>query len=141
MTALLTRDREKPPRRKQRWGMVLAIVLLVALAFTISGVFPLRQILLTQEQVDRSLTQYDALVAENERLEDEIAALQTDTELERIAREEYGLVAPGEVGYVVVPSTEEGPEMTEPSVRLAETRPWWQRFWDFLSGGDLTGDG
>lgn len=141
MTALLTRRQGKPSHRKQRWGMALAIVLLGALAFTVSGVFPLRQILLTQEQVDRSRAQYDALVTENQSLEDEIAALQTDTELERIAREEYGLVAPGQVGYVVVPGTEEGPEVTEPSVRLGESRPWWQRAWDFLTGGDLSGDG
>lgn len=140
MTAQLTREGAKQPQRKPRWGMALAIILLVALAFTVSGVFPLRQILLTQEQVDRSRAQYDALVAENELLEEEIAALQTPTELERIAREEYGLVAPGEVGYVVVPS-DRGPALTQPSVRLQEPRPWWQRLWDFLTGGDLAGDG
>lgn len=141
MTELLTRRTEQAPPRKQRWGMALAIVLLVALAFTVSGVFPLRQILLTREQVDQSRARYDALVEENEHLESEIAALQTTTELERIAREEYGLVSPGEVGYVVVPSAEIGPEVTQPAAPLAESRPWWRRAWDFLTGGDLAGDG
>ncbi len=89
----------------------------------------------------------EALEEENDVLEGRIAALQTDGEVERLAREQFGLVMPGEIGYVVVtppwendlpdPADAAGPAVPpEP-----ESRPWWQAFWDFLTGRDLAGDG
>ncbi len=128
--------------RKQRWGWVLAVVLVGGLAFTVSGIFPFRQMLAQQRQVQLTEAKHDALAAENRRLEGEIAALQTDQEVERLARDQYGLVRPGETGYAIVPPPgapefleEEGG--AEPEI----DKPWWQRVWDFISGGDVSGNG
>lgn len=140
MTDTLERrkDSAKATRRK-RWGWVLAVLLLGALALTLSGIFPFRQLVAQQRQIERAGEQLHALTSENDRLEVEIAALQTDDEVERIARDQYGLVRPGEVGYVVVSP----PQATLTTVAPREeqppdTRSWWVRFWDYVTGSDLS---
>lgn len=144
LTRTLTRKQATPPTkpRRQRWGLVLAVILLAALAFTVSGVFPFRQLLAQRQQVERANEQYATLVEENARLEEEIAALATEEEVERIARDQYGLVRPGETGYVVVVPPGAEPLVTEESsAASADERAWWERIWDFVTGGDLADDG
>jgi cell division protein FtsB len=122
--------------------MVLAVILLGALAFTVSGVFPFRQMLTQGQQIERANEQYAALVEENALLDEEIAALATEGEVERIARDQYGLVRPGETGYVVVvPDGAVPPEVDETATELVDDRAWWERIWDFVTGGDLADDG
>jgi cell division protein FtsB len=130
------------PVRKRRWGWVLAALLLGALALTVSGILPFRQLVAQQRQIDRAGSQLEALSSENERLEGEIIALQTDAEVERIARDQYGLVRPGEVGYVVVvpPGASEDDEVLT-AVPSTDERSLWERLWDFVTGGDLDGGG
>ena len=131
-----------PPMRKQRWGWVLAVLLLGALALTVSGILPFRQLVAQQRQIERAGAQLEALSNENERLEGEILALQTDGEVERIARDQYGLVRPGEVGYVVVAppgASEDGAASTV--APGSDERSLWERLWDFVTGGDLDAGG
>ena len=144
MTRTLTRkEPAAPPKpRRQRWGMVLAVILLVALAFTVSGVFPFRQLLAQRQQVERAQEQFETLVEENARLEEEIAALATEEEVERLARDQFGLVRPGETGYVVVvPPGTESLVVDEGAADSEDARPWWERVWDYVTGGDLADDG
>ncbi|MEN8233352.1 MAG: septum formation initiator family protein [Actinomycetota bacterium] len=142
MTDTLEYTERHAPPRKQRWGWVLAIVLLGALALTVSGILPFRQLIGQQRQIERSQEQLDALQRENQALAEDISRLDTDAEVERIAREQYGLVRPGEVAYVVSvpdesPTVEGAPD---PIVRTDE-RPFWQRIWDFVAGSDVDSDG
>jgi cell division protein FtsL len=130
-----------PERRGGRRGALLAVILLVGLAIVLAGVFPFRQLIAQQRRVDTNQAELDALVAENEHLQSQIDAVQTPAELERIAREQYGMARPGETTYVV--ELEGGP----PSDGLAtvepvvDSRSLLQRFWDFLTGRDLLPDG
>lgn len=115
----------------------MAMVLLVALAVVLAGIFPFRQIIAQERQVDLTQEKYNALLDENTRLEAEAAALQTPQEVERIAREHYGLVRPGEIGYVAV-----SPPGAIPVGPVAELPPpvpreWWEMLSDFLTGRDL----
>ncbi|MEA2023064.1 MAG: septum formation initiator family protein [Actinomycetota bacterium] len=142
MTETLEHATETSPPRKQRWGWVLAVVLLGALALTVSGIFPFRQLVSQQRQIEHTQEQLAALESENQVLVEDIEMLSTDAEIERIAREQYGLVRPGEVGYVVVtpretPIVEASPD---PVVR-SDVRPWWRRVWDFVTGDDINTDG
>jgi hypothetical protein len=93
--------------------------------------------------VDLAEAQLVAIEAENQRLEREIEALQTPQEIERLAREQFGLVRPGEVGYVVVvpPGSTETSLPPEPSLERPDEQPWWRDVWDFLTGRDLVDDG
>ena len=141
MTDTLEREKDKAPARKQRWGWVLAVVLLGALALTVSGILPFRQLISQQHQIERSQAQLTALTDENGALAEDIAMLGTDAEIERLAREQYGLVRPGEVAYVVVTPDEplviEAP--SDPVVR-SDQRPWWDRVWGFITGSDVDAD-
>lgn len=122
--------------------MVLAVILLAALAFTVSGIFPFRQLLAQRNQVERANEQVATLASENAKLEEEIAALATEQEVERIARDQYGLVRPGETGYVVVvPPGTEARFAEELEAEPEDERAWWEKIWGFVTGGDLAEDG
>lgn len=123
-------------------GGFLALIGLVLVVVAAAGVLPFRQLLAQERAVDLAEDQLDALVTENMRLELQIAALQTDEEVERLAREHFGLVMPGETGYVaVVPEGIIDPLPPEPPSELRRKDPWWRQFWDFLTGRDIVSDG
>ncbi len=136
---------QEPPPRPHRWGMVLAVILLAALALTVTGMFPFRQLVDQARQVDQTRARLTELVDENARLEERIADLQTDEELERLAREDYGYVLPGETGYVVVVPPDAGVDPADrtdaAAVEPDPPAPWWVRAWRFVTGGDLADDG
>jgi len=140
MTKTLERETAPAPR-KHRWGWVLAVVLLSALALTVSGVVPFRQLIEQRRAVEENRQQLIALEEENRLLEDDVAALYTDDEIERVARDQYGLVRPGETGYVIVSPPGEVVEETEAVPVEQEHRPWWVRAWDWVTGNDLREDG
>jgi cell division protein FtsB len=142
MTDTLERTNPEAPPRKQRWGWVLAVVLLGALALTVSGILPFREMLTQQRAIDRAQEQLAALETENGTLTEDIAMLGTDEEIERITREQYGLVRPGEIAYVVVtPGDTVVVTAPENPVVRSDNRPWWKRVWDFVTGNDVQADG
>lgn len=119
----------------------LAILLVVVIVGGLAGIFPFRQIIANDRAVALAEQKLDALVEENTRLEQQIAALESPEEVERLAREHFGLVRPGEIGFVAVPT----PDADAGSGRFSEVqdeeaRPWWRSLWDFLTGRDLIGD-
>ena len=119
------------------------IVLLVSLGLVASGVLPVQQYLERETQVVDARDRLEGLREENRILEEDAAALLTDQEIERIAREQYGYVQPGEIGYVVVPldESELTVEQAAPAEPVAEPRGFWQRIWDFITGRDVASDG
>ncbi len=69
-----------------------------------AGVVPFRGWL---EQRDRNAAlrvEVEAVEADNRAYEDRMDALDTDEEIERLAREEYGLVRPDEEAYAIQPA-------------------------------------
>lgn len=129
---------DPPGKRRAGW---FAVLLIVALAVTLAGVFPFRQILAQDRQVEMAQEKLDALVAENARLRDEIDILQSPSEIERLAREDLGLVYPGETGYAVrtPPADESEPEPVPGG--LGDHRSILEKIWDFLTGRDLVANG
>lgn len=140
MTKTLEREVARAPRG-HRWGWVLAVILLSALALTVSGVFPFRQLIEQRRSVEATQQQLTALEEENRQLDADIAALSTDEEIERVARDQYGLVRPGETGYVVVSPPGETVDQDAKPVQAVDDRPWWTRVWDWVTGNDLRRDG
>lgn len=100
-----SRDRQRAQRQRAQRRVVwplLATAVLVALLFL--GVYPTRTFLAQRASLDRTTHQLDVLQAENDRLAEQIDALNTDTEIERIAREDFNLVRPGEEAYAILPA-------------------------------------
>jgi len=129
-------------RATRRTGAVsiVTLLLLVGVAVVFSNVFPFRQILAQQELVLQKEQTLAVLEAENARLTSAADYLQTDQGVEKIARQDFGYVRPGEVAFVVVAPPDEAefvPPAAEPIEEL--DRVWWQGIWDFLTGRDLLG--
>jgi cell division protein FtsB len=119
------------------------IVLLVALGLVATGVLPVRDFLERENAVNAANEQLAEIEAANALLQDDVNALYSEEEVERIAREQYGFVLEGEVGYVAVlpddPLADVTPVPTEPVVQ--DDRSMLQMIWDFITGNDLTRDG
>lgn len=113
-------------------------ILLMGAAF-LTQVVPYRQILDSRAEVSSARAQLAALEAENVLLQADVDALNTDAEIEKLAREKLGYVRPGETAYVVLdpPGTE--PDTAQEEEPLAETPPdhtWVEQIWRFLTGAD-----
>jgi cell division protein FtsB len=79
---------------------VLAVLVCITLAL---GVFPTRTYLERKQEVALAQQQVDNLTAANDEKQARVDRLQTDEEIEAIARGEYQLVMPGEEPYAVLP--------------------------------------
>jgi hypothetical protein len=119
----------------------VAVLLLAALAITLAGIFPFRQMIAQQRQVETTQNRLTTIVERNEGLEQQIEALNSDAEVERLARER-GLVRPGEVGFALEFDGEGEPQQTPPAtvVTGVEDRSFLEQIWDFLTGRDLDPD-
>ena len=102
--------------RRAVWP-VLVTVVLVGVLFV--AVFPTRTWLAQQQSIAEAEEQLDVLDEQNGILEERIAALHDDEEIERLAREQYNLVRPGEEAYALLP---EGPA-PKPAPAPAEKAP------------------
>jgi cell division protein FtsB len=102
-----TRRRTPPsPRVRRRRTVITTVMLglaLVAIMFVF--VLPTQTYLSQRDQIDRAEERLDVIRRETAELRADTERLEGDAEVERIAREQYGLVRPGETSYVIVPET------------------------------------
>lgn len=126
----------------RRPGMLIVtlLFLLVGAAF-LTQLVPYQQILESQRQVESARAQLAALEDENALLQADVDALQTDAEVEKLAREKLGYVKPGERAYVVLdpPESDASPAREPTTTVLPEERTWVDKLWDFITGADQTG--
>jgi cell division protein FtsB len=108
-----------------RWlkPLLLALAAVATMALLAMYVFPTRTWIDQRAAIAETRASLAELDAEREALEARVAELDTDSEIELIARTQYGLVLPGEEAYAVLPAPEHPIEL--PSV------------WPF---GDVSGD-
>lgn len=91
--------------RRAVWALLIAVT-----AVGILFLFVLPGQALLQQRRDLRSTRADlhALNAENGRLAHQIKSLKNDHVIENMAREQYGLVMPGQKAYAIVPSPSTG---------------------------------
>lgn len=87
--------------RRFIWPIV-AVIALFGVFYL--GAFPVRTFLDQRKAAAAAETRLSDLTAENDALQSQIDLLSTDKEIERIAREQYGLVMPDEEVYRVLPA-------------------------------------
>jgi cell division protein FtsL len=97
--------------------VALFVVVLVGLLFAF--VYPTRTFLDQRTETNKARAQLELLQSENARLARESKQLSTDAEVERLAREKYGLVKPGEQPYVILPA----PTSTPPPAPTSTAPP------------------
>lgn len=114
---------DEPSKDSHLWRAVAAKVLLPALlvmallAALVYSVFPTRTWLDQLAQITELETRLVAIEEANQALEARKVTLSTEAEIERIARQDHGLVRPGEEAYAVLPPAPE-------AVRLPQAWPF-----------------
>jgi cell division protein FtsB len=109
--------------------VVVGALATVAVLFV--AVFPARTYLDQRHQRQEVLARIKAIDSRNRALENRIATLHTDAEVERLAREQYNLVRPGEEAYAILP-TRQSPAAARP----APPKPhadWLSRTWHSIA--------
>ena len=95
-------------------GVVLVVVLFVF-------IFPTRTYLDQRHQLSLASERLKVLDDQNKQLAAEAARLQTPEEIQRLARQQYHMVQPGEKAYVILPSP--APTTTAPAPARAAHHP------------------
>ena len=96
------RGRSEVGLRKKAAILASIIVVVGLLVGSLFGDRGLLQLVSQRERADALAREIEQLKADNSRLAAEIGALRTDpSAIERLAREELGLVRPGETVFVI----------------------------------------
>lgn len=113
MTAPAIVRRLALPPGLTRWirPLLVAAAAVATMALLALYVFPTRTWIDQRAAIAETEASLDALAAEREALEARVAELDTDSEIELIARTQYGLVLPGEEAYAVLPAPEQPVEL------------------------------
>jgi cell division protein FtsB len=108
--------------RRLAWPALLTIVASAVFGF---GIVPTRSYLDRREQVAVTEDHLAELEQANARSRQQRDRLRTDAEVERLAREQYGLVKEGEEAYRIVPPPQPPSEIPDvwPFERLAGAGP------------------
>jgi cell division protein FtsB len=123
-----------PTERGTGAWLVLAVLALVGALF-LAGL-PARDYLAQRRERAEAATRVERLAAENRALAAREARLQTDAEIERLARQHYNLVRPGEEVFAIIPAPPP-PAAAPAAPRPAPPKPgWWQRVFRSLTGLD-----
>jgi cell division protein FtsB len=91
----------------------VALLALLVVAILFLFVFPTRSYLAQRRAVQDARHDVEVIQEQNARLEEEAARLQTEEEIERLAREQFHYVHPGERAFAVQPAPSGG-EGTDP---------------------------
>ena len=113
----------------------------VLVAFLVGGVFPTRTYLQQRDAIAAQEAKVAVLSEENAKLTAKVDRLHTDAEIERLAREQYNLVRPGEEAYAILPgpadpAPEPAAELPAPVTLDVAERSWWDRTTDVLTFWD-----
>lgn len=123
-----------------RPGTIVTTLMFVALgAAFLTQVVPYRQILDSQREVRAAEAELARLEEDNARLAADVAAMHTEAEIEKLAREKLAYVRPGETAYVVLdpPEDQRRPAPPPADDELPEEQTWVDQVWDFLTGADI----
>ena len=128
--------RERRARRGRRVGRALWPVLatLGLVLVLVLAVFPTRTFLAQRSATASAQEQLSVLREQSAALEARAEHLQDDVEIERLAREHYNLVMPGEEAYAMLPTA--APPTTVPPAAAADAgdRNPVERLWDAITG-------
>ena len=92
-------------RRRRVIALRTSVAALVVVGLLFVVVFPVSAWLDQRSTLDQSERRLQTLQRERKRLDRQAALITTPAEVEKIARERFGMVRPGEQAYAAVPGT------------------------------------
>jgi len=90
--------------RRRRGVLVLGLLGLAVVVVLFAFVYPTRTFLAQRKEVTAAQRRLEVLEESTKALQRDNDRLQSDAEVERRAREDFGMVRPGETPYVLVPA-------------------------------------
>ena len=120
-----------PPPLALRLAAVLVVPLLLY-ALVATGQKAVDNYRLNRE-ADGLRTEILGLRSDNIQLQKQIEQARTDTAIESIAREQLGLIKPGDHPLVLVVQSAQAPPAPTPAP-AAPPPPAWRQWWDYLFG-------
>lgn len=76
----------------------------VAIGIMFAFVFPVRTYVAQRRAIGATEAKVQVLTEQDRQLTARAQELRSDSEIERLARQEYGMVRPGEVPYAILPA-------------------------------------
>jgi cell division protein FtsL len=128
---LVVRRPVGPPPLALRLAAVLVVPLLLY-ALVATGQKALDNYRLNQD-ADALRAEVTGLRAENVQLQKQIEAARTDAAIEAIAREQLGLIKPGDHPLVLI-SPAAQPAPAPPPAPTPTPLPPWRQWWDYFFG-------
>ena len=116
--------------RTKRTRLLVAGLALIGVLFI--AVFPARTYLDQHHQRQEVVAQLKATDGKNKALEQRIRTLNTDAEVERLAREQYNLVRPGEEAYAILP-TRQAPPPASAKAEAKSSPGFFARTWHAIT--------
>lgn len=123
----------------RRVPVLVGVVIVFAVLFL--GLFPTRSYLTQRQAIAAEKEKVAILRTENRRLASRVERLHTDAEIERLAREQYNLVKPGEEAYAILPGPADPPPAPAGAVPARPPAPpakpgFWSTVWDHMTFWD-----
>jgi cell division protein FtsB len=106
-----------PKVRRRRATLTTVLGALAVIAFLFAFVYPTSTFFRQRSEMSKGEERLERLESETKRLEEQSKNLETDAEIERLAREQYGLVRPGETPYAFVPQAPTTTTTTPPAAK------------------------
>jgi len=113
----------KVPKRRINWMILITILLLVILINNLKSIEELHQSI---GKIQDSKLKIDSLIADKDRLNENINYAQTEEYLEKVAIEQLNLTKPGYTVVIVDENTMQKPANQAPQVATTKTQPNWQ---------------
>ena len=112
-------------RRRAWWAAGV-----VAVGVAVVALLPIRTYLSQRQELSAAERRVQVLSGQNGELAERVQRLNTDAEIERLAREQYSLVRPGEEAFALLPPPEPKPAPRPPP--KPKDRSFWSKlaFWD-----------
>jgi cell division protein FtsB len=118
--------------RRAAWPLTAAVIL-VGLLFLF--VFPTRTYIAQRRGMHDAQQRVEVLSEQNRQLAARVKKLNTDAEIERIAREQYNLVRPGEEAYAILPAPQPVTPTTQAPAgpKQKKSRGFFASAWDTIT--------
>ncbi len=110
--------------------LFIASLVVAGILFTFAN--PARTWFDQRQEIAAARERNIVLDEQSQELRARTATLRTDDEIERIAREEYGLVKPGEEAFGILPAPGSGPPKPE-AEPPPPPRSAWRAAWDTVT--------
>ncbi len=128
-------------RGQRRWTGRAAVLVIILAALVVSYASSLRAWVDQQQQMSTLRSQQAAQTQRVGELQDEIDRWNDPAFVRAQARERFGYVMPGEIGYVVLDDKSVATTTMTPTTRTAAATPWWQQLWGSVSSADTVTPG